>query len=194
MKSFDVDIDIKPTIDRTKYGTRAMVYNETTQKISPHAAGIYLHDVPVDPVTNLCAFDYKHGNQQGHPKVDLLNNTAYELFESKQDIIDTMEVSVDWDLFLDEEIVSKLPHIGNHFDLVRRISPMSVLDLADVLALIRPGKSHLVSDYIKNKDKTRKVLYRRSTEAYFKKSHAISYAMMIVLVLVKNTNRAGVVW
>jgi len=182
---FDIDIDVAPKTDKTKYGVPAMIYNEDLKRVAAHPSGVYLEPVPIDPLTNLAAFDYEYGNEKGFMKVDVLNNSVYSEFNSKADVLKCLEIEPDWDYLKDENIVKSLPHIGKHYDLIKKIQPKSVEELADVLALIRPGKIDQIDNYIKDKAKVRKNLYKRSGGMYFKKSHAISYAVMIVVILNK---------
>jgi hypothetical protein len=181
IRSFDVDIDLPSSVDKESFGyTRAMIYDKDRMRISPHPSGYYLEQVPIDPITSLASFDYEDGDFM---KVDLLTNRVYDQFSSKEDLLETME-AVNWESLKDRNMVEKLPHIGNYYDMVVDLSPKSIEDLADILALIRPGKIHLYDSYIKDKKKTRKMLYLRPREGmYFKKSHAISYAMMIVCAM-----------
>lgn len=180
---FDVDIDVSPKTDKDKYGTRAMVYNH--ENVSAHPSGYYLEEVPLDPITGLCAFDSSYGDEVGFQKVDLLSNSSYDMFDSKEEVLGYAEIEPDWDLLLEDDVVESLPHLSKQIDLLTRLQPKSIDDLADVLALIRPGKIHLVDSYVKNKERVRKKLYKRSNDHYFKKSHAYSYAMMIICVLNK---------
>lgn len=193
---FDIDIDVKSDTDKRRYGTQAMVYNEKTKKVLPHPAGFYLEPVPIDDYTGNCAFDYKYGSEYGFFKVDLLTNTVYNGYNSKEEVLAALEWDVDWEQFDDERIVESLPHLSKHFDIVNKVKPNSIEDLADILALIRPGKRDQLDDYIKNKEKTRKTLYRRARNDmnYFKKSHAISYATMIIVALYKIVNPSGIRW
>lgn len=192
---FDVDIDVSPVTEKERYGVQAMVYNEEQSKILPHPSGIYLEEVPVDPVTGLCAFDYKYGDAVGVMKVDVLNNSIYKAFNSKKDVLDALNQEVKWSEFRKRDVVENLPHLGKHFDLVEKIEPSSIIELADVLALIRPGKEHLIEPYLKNRTRTRKNLYREpKTGMYFKKSHAVSYAMMIVCALQSRRTQYGITW
>jgi hypothetical protein len=41
-------------------------------------------------------------------------------------------------------MVEQLPHVHKHYDTVQSIAPKSIEDLAVVLALVRPGKKHLI--------------------------------------------------
>lgn len=193
---FDCDIDVKSSTDKDSYGIRGMVYNEKAEKILPHPSAYYIEEVPIDPATGLSAVDYEYGDEVGYLKIDLLTNTSYDSFHSKEDVITAMETTPDWDLLRDEEFVKTLPHISNHFDIVNRVSPRSIEELADVLALIRPGKIHLLEQYVDNPERTRKNLYKRSTNdrVYFKKSHSISYACMIVCVMNSKKQRSIFGW
>ena len=190
-RTFDVDIDVKSGTDKDALGVRSFVYNEEKMKLIPHPSGYFLpsadltvNDVPVDPVSGLSALESKEGEDYGFFKVDLLTNTAYDRFSNKKEVLDAMDLTnFDWTIFLDKEIVETLPHINKHFSMVRQLQPQSVEDLADILALVRPGKIDLYDDYLEDKEKTRKRLYKRPSNGgmYFKLSHAIAYAMMIVV-------------
>lgn len=193
-RSFDVDIDVCSDTDRNKIGVRAIVYNEENKKILPHPSGVYLEKVPVDLLTGNAAFDYNEGDALGYFKVDILTNTSYDSFKTKKELLECMVTEPDWDLLHKREIVEKLPHVSKHFDMLKKISPTSVESLADCLALIRPGKSHLVEEYLESPETVRPRLYSRPKEGvYFKKSHAISYALMIVCVLNK-VHSVGILW
>lgn len=193
-RQFDVDIDVESKVDRSIFGTRAIVYNETAKRILPHPSGVYLENIPVDSVTGQAAIDYKKGDEYGFFKVDILTNTTYDNFESKEELIAMSEKTPNWGLLKKRDIVEKLPHIAKHYDELQKISPTSVEELADFLALIRPGKLHLFDSYLEDKKGVQRKLYLRpSTGIYFKKSHAISYALMIVCLLNKVYDN-GIVW
>jgi DNA polymerase III alpha subunit len=171
-----------------------VVYNVDNKKILPHPSGVYLERVPVDLLTGNAAIDYNRGDALGFFKVDILTNTSYDGFKSKQDLLEHANKTPDWDLLHKQDVVGKLPHISKHFDLVVKVSPHSVESLADCLALIRPGKTHLIDEYLENPEQVRRRLYLRPKEGvYFKKSHAISYALMIVCILNK-THDSGILW
>jgi hypothetical protein len=173
-----------------------MVYNEETHRILPHPSGVYLEPVPIDPVTGLCAFDYKYGDEVGFSKVDILTNKAYDIFKTKTEVLRAAEAEPDWNWLMDELFVQRLPHIANHYETVVKIQPTNVEELADMIALIRPAKIGLIPQYRKNQVAVRKRLYSRPLDgtAYFKKSHAIAYAIMIVAVMNKLKNPSGIVW
>ncbi len=192
-RAFDVDLDVKSGTNKDKFGLRSFVYNEEKQTLVPHPSGYFLRsadltgeDVPVDPESGLSALSSDEGEQLGFFKVDLLTNTSYDKFRTKQEVLDAMSTEgFDWGVFLDKEIVESLPHINKSYSLIRQLQPQSVEDLADALALIRPGKIELFDDYLKNKAKTRLRLYKRPSNGgmYFKKSHAVAYAVMIIVVI-----------
>ena len=78
----------------------------------------------------------------------------------------------------------KLFQLSKHGDVLDAVRPRSVEELADVLALIRPGKKQLLKLYLSQREATRRILYAKDESGYsFKKSHAIAYALVITLQL-----------
>lgn len=184
----DIDIDVRPSTDRTELRglgvpASAVMNGELTQ----HPCGVYFQHIPVDEVTGLSAIPYKTAEQLGYFKIDFLSLHLLENVASKQELIRLASTEPDWDLLTHESIVSQLFHISKHYDTVRTVCPRSLADLADVLALIRPSKRHLLSKYVAATDKTqiRRELYAApfNKEYYFKKSHAYAYATNIIIQL-----------
>lgn len=192
----DIDIDVKSHTVKDQYGVRAMIYDPEKKQIRPHPSGYYVKDnIPVDPESGLASIDFKDAEQKGFQKIDLLTNSSYDMFESKQEILDTLNKEPDWSLLKDEKFVRTLPHIANHFELVSIIEPKSIQELADTLALMRPGKQHLIDSYLEDPDKTRPNLYRKPKKGFrFKRSHAVAYACMIVCVMNKKDYRGLLIW
>ena len=65
--------------------------------------------------------------------------------------------------------------------MVSKVKPTSILELADILALIRPGKMILMDKYLRNKKATRVELYTKRQASDLRKSHAVAYAVNIVV-------------
>jgi DNA polymerase III alpha subunit len=151
--------------------------------LSKHPCGQYFQPVPVDTLTSLAAIPYEEAEALGYIKIDFLHLSILDMFSSKEEIRELMNTEPDWSLLTQERHVEKLFQLHNHFDLVSQVAPTSVQELADCITLIRPAKKHLVPQYIRNRKKTRdEHLYKKVGDAYaFKKSHAISYALTIVL-------------
>ena len=124
----------------------------------------------------------QRAEELGYFKLDFLNNSAYQGIDSidLRDYLTNKEPN--WDLLQEEEIVKTLPHIADHYDLVSKLKPKSVLALAAVLAIIRPAKRYL-------KDADWDTIFDevwqppKDNSYFFKKSHSIAYAMVIVMRL-----------
>jgi DNA polymerase III alpha subunit len=178
----DIDIDLPPSFDPTKVFKEcvraSMVTNDDLKK---HPCGVYFQNVPVDQITGLCAIPYQQAEEIGYTKIDFLHLTLLENVRTKQEIRQLMDQDPDWNLLLVPDCVSRLFQVSKHGELLKRLKPQNVEELADVIALIRPGKKHLIEAYSVNKSATRKELYTKTDTYYFKKSHAISYALTIVL-------------
>lgn len=181
----DIDIDFPTTFDPQKYFKTAIPASTVKGgELEKHPCGQYLQNIPVDPVTGFAAIPYEEAEVLGYFKIDFLHLSVLDNFESKDEIRTLLKLDPNWDLLLDPNVVSKLFQIHRHLDLLKDVKPHSVQELADCIALIRPGKRHLLRQYRTDKEKARKELYTPAENGYFfKRSHAISYALTIVLQL-----------
>ena len=181
----DVDIDLKTDFDPLKYfkeAVRASMVKDN--QLVKHPAGAYFQPIPTDKVTGLAAIPYDQAEEMGYFKVDFLHLSLLDCFENKDQIRTLLKQEPDWSLLEDESIVERLFQIHRHFELISQVKPRSVQELADCIALIRPGKRMMVHAYLKDRKAVREQLYKKPEEGYyFKKSHAIAYAMTIVLQL-----------
>lgn len=178
----DIDIDFanRDMALRALAHTPASIIRDA--KISRHNTGVYFHAAPIDPVTGFCSIGYESAEQMGLFKIDMLNVGVYELVKDESHLIDMMSRSIDWTVFTDTEFVAKLFHLGNHADLTARLRPTSIMDLAMILALIRPGKRHLQQRCERDGFGaiSGEIWMRSDTDEYFfKKSHAVSYATLV---------------
>jgi len=180
----DVDIDIVNTFDPSKaFGwTKASIVKNG--KLAPHPCGVYPQSIPPDPLTNLSAIPYEEAEELGFMKIDFLHLNVYSHFKSRTEIEELLTLEPDWDLLLDKEQQSKLFQLANHGAILDAIKPKTIEQLADVLALIRPGKKKLLTLYQAHPIATRTLLYAKDENGYtFKKAHSIAYAHVIVLQL-----------
>lgn len=179
----DIDIDFPSDFkcrDVFPQAVRASMVNKRGL-LAPHPCGFLFQNMAVDSVTGFAAIPFEEAEILGFFKIDFLHLSAINPIQSKQEIRDLSNKDPNWDILLDDNHVKKLFHINRHGVLLRQLNPQSVNDLADVLALIRPAKKHLVDDYMRNKESTRLQLYTKSGDYYFKRSHAIAYSLTIVI-------------
>lgn len=186
---FNSDIDID-TGDRDKLlslieHTKASIHKAEIKK---HNTGIYITDIPYDPVNDMSAIDYEVAEERGYFKLDILNVHVYNHVKNEQHLIELMK-EPDWERLKDSEFVSKLIHIGNHYNTLQRMpEPINTIPrLAMFLAIIRPGKKHLIGLPWNEVSKT---IWEKEEGTYsFKKSHAIAYAHLVVVhmnLLIRN--------
>jgi DNA polymerase III alpha subunit len=182
----DIDLDFPPSFDpRTIFPQAVPASMVRDGDLAKHPCGHYLQNIPVDNVTGWAAIPYEEAEVMGYFKIDFLHLTTLDYFESKKEIRALLKREPDWDILMNEEHVQKLFQISKHHYLISQVRPKSVQELADVVALIRPNKRHLLQEYKQNKEKIRPQLYRRGSDdkSSFKRSHALAYAMTIVLQL-----------
>lgn len=149
-------------------------------KLVKHNTGVYLHAVPVNAVTGLCAVPYDHADQEGYFKIDFLNVGIYKGIRNEDHLDQLLAQEPLWDLLLDREFVDLLFHLNGHVDILKKTIPTSVEQLAAVLAMIRPAKRYLIG-----KDWTTILnevwIKPTNGDYYFKKSHATAYAVAVIV-------------
>jgi DNA polymerase III alpha subunit len=141
---------------------------------------VYLHEVPVDPISGLCAVTYDRADAEGYFKIDFLNVGIYKGVRDEDHLVYLMNQEPLWDLLLDDEFTNNLFHVNGHGNILRQMKPDSIEKLAAVLAVIRPAKRSLIG---KEWSAVLADVWTKPTnnEYYFKKSHAIAYAHAIVV-------------
>lgn len=180
----DIDLDFPSDFDPNKLFANAIPASMVKKgTITKHPCGQYFQNIAIDSVANVASIPYEEAQCLGYFKIDFLHNSALDPLKSKQEMRQLINQDPDWELLLNEHQVLKLIHINKHAELLKHVRPKSVQELADCLALIRPGKRQLLSDYLRDKERVRKQLYTKTTDYYFKQSHAIAYALTIVLQL-----------
>lgn len=181
----DIDIDFPISFNLNKIipdWTKASTVRNG--ELVPHPCGYYPQTIPLDKITNLSAIPYDSAEAEGFNKIDFLHVHIYDYIANRKELEQLAQIDPNWDLLLVPSIQVKLFQLSKHGDMLNIIKPKNIEELADVLALIRPGKKNLVNLYKSQKDTARRLLYAKDDEGYtFKKSHAIAYAMLIVIQL-----------
>lgn len=186
----DVDLDVgqqtRVEMLETLPHIKASKIND--KGISPHIVGLYFCNVPIDRITNLCSIDYKEcENRWSFMKVDILHNCAYDCFKNRSEMFEIMNKPIDWDMLYKKSIVEQLPHISGYYTLLNDLPKINnIEDLAKFLAIIRPSKKYLIEIVKKTNDWKSiddKIWVKEGDGYMFKKAHAVSYALMITLVV-----------
>ena len=176
----DVDIDFfdrDGTLKLFKHAPASIIKDD---KIEKHKTGVYFHAVPTHPITGHSTLDYKKAEERGYFKIDCLNVNIYKNIKSEQELVELMIEEPDWDMLKDPKVVENLFHLNSHFNIVSKLEPKNIEQLAAVLAIIRPAKRGLM---YKNWVDILKEVWVKPTDGsyFFKKSHAIAYAHAIVV-------------
>lgn len=180
----DIDIDLSPNFSPEQLFNNIIKASKIEKdEIKKHNVGVYFQSIPTDDISNLAAIPYDMANDFGYYKIDMLHVNFLKMFESKDEIKALLKREPNWKLLEEREVVEKLFHLGKHFDVVYTIRPKSVLEIADCIAIIRPNKIKLLDKYNRNKILVRKELYTKREKSDMRKSHAIAYALLVVLQL-----------
>ena len=178
----DIDIDV---IDRENVLTHFRHIPASIKKgneYTKHNSGVYLQPIPYDPISELASIEYKEAEERGYFKLDFLNNTLYEGIKDEKHLDELIAKEPIWDLLQHADVIKNLVHVHNHLNVLQVMKPKSIEELAEVLAVIRPAKRHLLNE---SKEKISKEVWIKPNDGsyYFKKAHAIAYALSIVVQL-----------
>jgi DNA polymerase III alpha subunit len=176
----DIDIDFadrKKVLDVIQHIPAAIKENHTFKK---HNTGVYCHSIPYNPLTDTASIDYKIAEDRGYFKIDFLNVGIYKDVKSEQHLEQLLNKEPIWDLLLEDEFTNSLFHVNGHGSILRQMNPKSILELAAVLAMIRPAKRYLIG---KDWDTVNAEVWVKPTsdEYFFKKAHAVAYAAAVVV-------------
>jgi hypothetical protein len=178
----DIDIDFG---DRTQALTHLRYHPAGIMrdgKLIAHNTGIYVTDIPTDPFTGIASIDYEAAESRGYMKLDFLNVSLYTQIKSEEHLQQLIGREPRWDLLYDPEFCGRLIHIGNHYKTLIKMPEAvnSIPRMAMFLSVIRPAKRHLIGQPWAMVAKT---VWDRPVdeEYYFKKSHAVAYAHLVVM-------------
>jgi DNA polymerase III alpha subunit len=110
----------------------------------------------------------------------LLNVSVYKDVKNEEHLKKLMETEPLWDLLEQDEFIDLLFHVNGHGSILRQMKPITIEQLAAVLAVIRPAKRYLVGEPWST---ILEEVWKKpeNDEYYFKKAHAIAYAQAIVV-------------
>jgi hypothetical protein len=183
----DIDIDLADRtllLNKLQAYTQAAIINPQTSETKRHASGIYPTKIPYNPKTDLAVLDYREAENRGYFKIDLLNMGVYSQIASEQELLELMNTEPPWDrINHDQEFVEQLVHLHNSWNAIQSLpEPIdSIPRLAMFLVIIRPSKKHLLGKPWKEVSKTVWIKDDQNDAYYFKKSHSISYAHLVVV-------------
>ena len=175
----DIDIDFA---DRTR-ALNVLKHIDARIDISKkHNTGIYCTSIPYNPVDGISTLDYKTAEDRGYFKIDFLNVSVYEGVNSKDHLAQLLNQEPLWDLLEQKEFCDMIFHVNGYHNLIADLKPRNIEELAMFLALLRPGKKHLIP-ICKEKgfQAIADEIWTKTAEYSFKKSHSIGYAHAIVV-------------
>lgn len=179
--SADIDIDFADRDTALKLIQHISARQTVDGKVRRHNSGVYITDIPYDPINDCAAIDYQTAEQRGYFKIDFLNMHVYKLIQSPEHYQQMLDATPQWQrLWQDTTWAKELVHIGNYTDLLVEMKPDSIPRMAAFISIIRPGKAHLQR---KPWDEVFATVWdgNESRGYTFKKAHAISYAALVAL-------------
>jgi len=179
--SADIDIDFADREQILKLIQHTPARQIVQGQARRHNSGIYVTDIPRDPVNNCAAIDYESAEQRGYFKIDFLNMGVYHSIKNPEHYLQMLTTVPPWNrLWQDPSWAGQLAHVGNYTELLKSMQPDSIPRMAAFISVIRPGKAHLQNKSWKEVFES--VWDGDDSRGYaFKKSHALSYAALVAL-------------
>jgi hypothetical protein len=179
--SADIDIDLADRDQLLKLIQATPARQLHQGQVRRHNSGVYVTDIPYDPVNACSAIDYEQAEQLGYFKIDLLNMSVYQLIKNPKNYQEMLDQAPNWSrLWIDPEWAKQLVHVGNYTALLETMRPDSVPRMAAFISIIRPGKAHLqnrpwaeVFESVWDGDDSKGFV--------FKHAHAVGYAALVAL-------------
>lgn len=189
----DVDIDFgdrSKILSKIQHIPASMLQNN---ELIMHKTGVYVTEIPQDLETGYAAIEYRAAEQRGYFKLDLLNVNLYKQIRDRAHLNELMDREPDWLKLYDQDYFEQLIHIGNHYKtLVAMPEPIDSIDkIAMFLAIIRPGKRHLIG---LPWNRVKETIWDKTELYSFKRSHGIAYAHLVVInmnLLLDSSNKSN---
>jgi hypothetical protein len=176
----DVDIDFRDRKEILKLIKHTPARQESNVETKQHNSGVYVTDIPYDPVYNCANIDYKEADSRGYFKIDFLNVSVYQHIRDYNHYNQLLKKEPPWHRLQEKAFCEQVIHIGDHYNLVQQMKPSSITQMAMLLAVIRPAKRHLIGK--RWEDIAKEVWVKPENDAYyFKQSHSLSYAVLVAL-------------
>lgn len=173
----DVDID---------FADRSIILEKLQHRVAmlsngkKHNTGIYPTEIPHNPIDNCSTLNYKDADDRGYFKLDFLNVSIYKDIQSEDQLDYLVSKEPLWDLLWQKDFSDLVFHLNGHSEILQKLKPRNVEQLAATLAIIRPAKRYLLnSDW----DTILREVWVQpdSDEYFFKKSHSFSYAFAVIV-------------
>lgn len=176
----DIDLDFADRNQILKHIQHIPAAIVEDQNFKKHNTGVYCHQIPVNPINGCASIDYKEAEQRGYFKLDFLNVHVYKDIKNKEHLNQLLNQEPLWDLLLQPEFSDQLFQLNGHSQVLQVMKPKSIEELAMVLAMIRPAKRHLIG---RDWNDVKQEIWSKpqDNEYYFKKSHSMSYAALVVV-------------
>ncbi len=173
----DIDID---------FADRDIILSKIEHRVAKlntgkkHNTGVYATEIPHNPIDNLATVEHKAADERGYFKLDFLNVSIYKDVRDNEHLTQLMEKEPLWQLLEHTDFSDNVFHLNGHGELLKQLKPSSVDQLAATLAIIRPAKRYLAGH---SWNSILQEVWTKPTDNsyYFKKAHAISYAMACVV-------------
>ena len=136
----DIDIDFA---DRTEVLGKLKHRVARLDQKKKHNTGVYVTEIPHNPIDMLSTIDYESAEDRGYFKLDFLNVSIYEKVKDEDHLKELMNKEPLWELLETKDFCDLVFHVSGHHTLIKKLKPKNKEQLAAVLAIIRLSLIHI---------------------------------------------------
>jgi hypothetical protein len=92
----DIDIDFIDREQALKLFKHTAASRNDNGQLVKHNTGVYMHEVPVDPVSRLCSVPYEQAEEQAFFKIDFLNVSIYKGVRNEEHLTELLDTEPLW--------------------------------------------------------------------------------------------------
>ena len=88
-----------------------------------HNTGVYVTEIPHNPVDMLSTIDYETAEDRGYFKLDFLNVSIYEKVKDEDHLKELMNKEPLWELLETKDFCDLVFHVSGHHALIKKLKP-----------------------------------------------------------------------
>ena len=102
--SADIDLDFADREQVLKLIQHTPARQIVNDQVRRHNSGVYVTDIPYDPVNECAAIDYHTAEERGYFKIDFLNMHVYKLVQSPEHYEQMLAATPPWQRLWTDQI------------------------------------------------------------------------------------------
>ena len=110
MQKPDIDIDLGDRNEILKLIKHVPAMQQVQDSFRKHNSGVYVTEIPTNPITGVASIDYEQAEQRGYIKIDFLNVSIYQLVKDQKHYLKLMSTEPAWSRLWEDTTWTNYPY------------------------------------------------------------------------------------